>query len=86
MPLSGPPATLQVTGDDEWADVDRELHAVFVLLHRAAGDDDETAELAARSTRSALHGFAVLEHADPHGSHDAEFAHLVDLLCGTVGR
>ncbi|NIR34783.1 MAG: TetR/AcrR family transcriptional regulator [Actinobacteria bacterium] len=74
-------ATLQSTGGAERADVDRELHSVFVLLHRAGGHDEQAAELAARSSRSALHGFAVLEHADPDGSHDAEFGHLVDLLC-----
>ncbi len=60
---------------------DDELQGVFVLLHRARGVDEGTEVAAARSVRSAIHGFLVLEHSAGRRHPDGEFTYLVDTLC-----
>lgn len=75
-------AALRAGDDDEFHAADNELEGVFVLIHRAAGLSDKRAHLAARSTRSAIHGFLVIEHArGPGPHHDDEFEHLIETLC-----
>lgn len=74
-------------GDAELASANAALLSVFVLVFRAMGLDENEARLAARSTRSALHGFLVLEHhSGTHDAHDAEYRYLLETLQrGLVG-
>jgi len=66
---------------------DDDLHAVFVLLQQARGASVRDAELAARSARSAIHGFVVLEHNEgAPARHDDEFIYLVETLCRGLAR
>jgi hypothetical protein len=54
---------------------------VFVLVYGAMGLDAEASHLAARSTRSAIHGFLALEHVTgTTPGHDAEYHHLLATL------
>lgn len=54
---------------------------VFVLVYGAMGLGPDDSHLAARSTRSAIHGFLALEHATgTTPSHDGEYQHLLDTL------
>lgn len=69
------------SGDDELAEQDRELLGLFITVFRMMGIADDDAYLAARSTRSALHGFLALEHnSGTSGSHGVEYRHLIDTL------
>ena len=67
--------------DDELARANRAILNVFVLVYGAMGYDEEAAHLAARSTRSAIHGFLALEHnAGTTEAHEAEYLHLLRTL------
>ena len=75
------------TGDDELeASVDRVV-GVLALALNGYSLDPETTVHAARSFRSALHGFATLEkdngHPEPYAL-DTSFEHLVTLLVAGV--
>ncbi|MGH1489850.1 MAG: TetR-like C-terminal domain-containing protein [Acidimicrobiales bacterium] len=71
---------------DELANATQLLLDVFVLVFRAMGLDDERAAMAARSTRSAIHGFLAIEHLAAHGSSSAEFEHLLATLRAGLQR
>lgn len=67
--------------DDELAVNNRSLLDVFVIVYSAMGLNDTDSHLAARSTRSAIHGFLALEHVTTTGTeHDAEYRHLLNAL------
>lgn len=67
--------------DDELAAANAALVEVFELVFRAIGHDDSQSHLAARSTRSALHGFLALENSSGSSkAHDAEYEHLLGAL------
>lgn len=67
--------------DDDLASANRALVDVFTLVYRAMGLDGDGAYLAARSTRSAIHGFLALEHAaGTSTAHEAEYVHLLATL------
>lgn len=69
------------SSDDDLAAANRELLGVFVLVYGAMGLDAEASHLAARSTRSAIHGFLALEHVTgTTPGHDAEYSHLLATL------
>jgi len=69
------------TDDDDLAVANRALLGVFVLVFRAMGLPDDEAQLAARSTRSAIHGFCALELASgTTADHHAEYEHLLRTL------
>jgi len=54
---------------------------VFVLVFTAMGLDSDESRLAARSTRSAIHGFLALEHTSGTSTdHAEEFDHLLRAL------
>jgi AcrR family transcriptional regulator len=66
---------------------DRALHDVFARVYRGAGFDADAADLAAGSTRSAIHGFVSLEHATgTTPGHDYRYGHLLRLLHGGLDR
>jgi AcrR family transcriptional regulator len=66
---------------DELATANATLIDVFVLVYRAIGLKDQDARLAARSMRSAIHGFLALQltRALP-SDHDAEYRYLLGAL------
>lgn len=67
--------------DDDLAKANRALDDIFVLVYTAMGLDAARAHLAARSTRSAIHGFLALEHnAGTTPDHEAEYRFLLDVL------
>jgi AcrR family transcriptional regulator len=67
--------------DDELASANSTLLGVFVLVYRGIGLDERESRLAARSMRSAIHGFLALEHTIPSPSdHHADYRHLLDAL------
>ncbi len=67
--------------EDDLAAANQDLLDVFILVYGAMGLDPDASNLAARSTRSAIHGFLALEHATgTTPSHDAEYQHLLDTL------
>ena len=67
--------------DDELARANQSLVDVFGLVYSGMGLTPDDARLAARSTRSAIHGFLALEHtAGTTPAHDAEYQHLLDTL------
>ena len=67
--------------NDDLANANRSLLDVFVLVYRAMGLNPDESHLAARSTRSAIHGFCALELASgTTPDHDAEYHHLLDTL------
>jgi AcrR family transcriptional regulator len=71
--------------DDLRSANDALLH-VFILVYVAMGLSATDAQLAARSTRSAIHGFLALEHCtgtSPH--HQAEYSHLLTTLHRGLG-
>ena len=54
---------------------------VFTLVYGAMGLDPDASNLAARSTRSAIHGFLALEHTTgTTPAHDVEYQHLLETL------
>ncbi len=82
-------ATLLAGGDDveDLADANRSIMETFALVYAGMGLGPEDSLVAARSTRSAIHGYLALEHntgpsgddnADP--GHDAEYEHLIHAL------
>ena len=70
------------SADDDLAKANESLVDVFALVYGAMGMDRSESHLAARSTRSAIHGFLALEHtsAGPSSANDAEYQHLLDTL------
>jgi AcrR family transcriptional regulator len=73
-------------GDDRLAAADREVTEVFVVVYAGMGMTPDASHLAARSSRSAIHGFLVLEHTGGTSpAHDREYAHLLDTLQRGLG-
>jgi AcrR family transcriptional regulator len=69
------------SGNNELATANKTLLEVFELVYLATGLDDHEAGLAARATRSSIHGFLALEDiTDPPSEHDAEYRYLLDAL------
>jgi AcrR family transcriptional regulator len=69
------------SSDDELTEQNRELLELFITVFRMMGIADDEAYLAARSTRSALHGFLALEHnSGTTDNHGAEYQHLIQTL------
>ena len=69
------------SADDDLASANRKLVDVFTLVYGAMGLDTEQSYLAARSTRSAIHGFLALEHVGGTSiAHDDEYDHLMSAL------
>ena len=69
------------SNDDELALQNQRLLDVFITVFEAIGIADDTSYLAARATRSALHGFLALEHnSGTTTGHDAEYDHLLRTL------
>ncbi len=67
--------------DDELIDANASLLDVFTLVYAASGLTPADSRLAARSLRSAIHGFLALEHCSGTSSeHAAEFQYLLDAL------
>lgn len=67
--------------DDELARTNQELLEVFITVFAAMGIASDEAYLAARATRSALHGFLALEHnSGTTAEHGAEYDHLLRTL------
>lgn len=67
--------------DDELAVADAALTDVFVLVYGGMGLAPDASRLAARSTRSAIHGFLALEHATgTTPAHETEYHHLLATL------
>jgi hypothetical protein len=67
--------------NDDLANANRSLLDVFVLVYRAMGLTPDESHLAARSTRSAIHGFCALELASgTTPDHDDEYRHLLETL------
>jgi len=63
------------------ADADSALLAVFVLVYGGMGLDPRASQRAARSTRSAIHGFLALEHVTGTSPlHSDEYHHLLATL------
>jgi AcrR family transcriptional regulator len=76
-------AILRPTAADnvELGAADQALHDVFARVYLAAGFEPGAADLAAGSTRSAIHGFVSLEHATGTTTgHDDRYRHLLDAL------
>ena len=68
-------------GDDDLTAANEALLDVFILVFRAMGLADDEARLAARSTRSAIHGFLGLEHlSGTEDAHEAEYRFLLETL------
>jgi AcrR family transcriptional regulator len=66
---------------DELSDANAALLDVFVLVYRGAGLDDHESQLAARATRSAVHGFLAIEHITASRTeHDLEYRYLLAAL------
>lgn len=67
--------------NDDLAHANRMLIDVFTRVYTAMGLDTVRAHLAARTTRSAIHGFLALEHAGgTNPDHDDEYLHLLDAM------
>lgn len=67
--------------DDELAAATSTLLGVFVLVYEGIGHSEHEARLAARATRSAIHGFLALEHTtSPASDHDADYLYLLGAL------
>lgn len=65
---------------EDLAEATELLLDVFILVFRAMGLDGDRAAMAARSTRSAIHGYLAIEHQAAGGAESAEFEHLLDTL------
>lgn len=66
---------------DDLTAANQELLEVFVFVYNAMGLSPADSHLAARSTRSALHGFLALEHnSGTSNNHEAEYHHLLATL------
>jgi AcrR family transcriptional regulator len=67
--------------EDDLARANQSLLDIFVLVYGAMGLAPDASHLAARSTRSAIHGFLALEHTTGGSAgHEAEYQHLLDTL------
>jgi AcrR family transcriptional regulator len=76
-----------LSADDDLAAANRSLLEVFVLVYKAMGLAPEESHLAARSTRSAIHGFCALELASRTSTdHDAERDDEYHYLLRTLHR
>lgn len=76
-------STLRPPPDDSdaLAEANQALLEIFALVYGGMGLASSDAQLAARSTRSAIHGFLALEHTTgTTPTHDAEYAHLLETL------
>ncbi|MEZ5340878.1 MAG: WHG domain-containing protein [Acidimicrobiales bacterium] len=63
------------------AEASQSLLGVFALVYSGMGLTPEASALAARSTRSAIHGFLALEHlTGTTPAHDEEYQHLLETL------
>ncbi|MDH3301691.1 MAG: WHG domain-containing protein [Acidimicrobiia bacterium] len=66
---------------DDLSVANQELLDVFTLVYTAMGLTPTSSRLAARSTRSAIHGFLALEHnSGTTPEHEAEYDHLLATL------
>ena len=66
---------------DDLTAANQELLDVFTLVYTAMGLTPTNSHLAARSTRSAIHGFLALEHnSGTTPEHEAEYNHLLATL------
>ena len=73
--------------DHDLAEADADLLDVFVLVYGAMGFDADRSRSAARSTRSAIHGFLALEHtAAPGSSDDRDYQHLLQAVYAGLVR
>lgn len=71
---------------DDLALANRSLVEVFALVYAAMGLPRDRCGLAARSTRSAIHGFLALEHTiGQSSSGDSEYAHLLETIRKGLG-
>ena len=79
-------ATLRPPASDDprLSEANRSVVDTFALVFAAMGIDRESCERAARSTRSALHGFLALEHSD--GSETSEADESYEHLVATISR
>ena len=69
------------SSEDDLSKANQSLVDVFTLVYAAMGLAPAESDLAARSTRSAIHGFLALEHVAGRGpTHDAEYEHLLATL------
>lgn len=60
---------------------------IFALVYAATGFDQARSRLAARTTRSAIHGFLALEHtAGTTPDHSDEYQHLLQALIVGLGQ
>jgi len=67
--------------NDGLIDAESALLSVFVLVYAGMGLGPEHSQLAARSTRSAIHGFLALEHVTGTSTnHSREYHHLLETL------
>jgi len=67
--------------NEDLVDAEAALLAVFVLVYAGMGFDPAVSLLAARSTRSAIHGFLALEHVTgTTPEHPDEYLHLLQTL------
>jgi len=67
--------------NEDLANADAALLAVFVLVFGGMGLDEPDSLLAARSTRSAIHGFLALEHiTGTTPLHGEQYQHLLTTL------
>lgn len=70
-----------VSGDDDLAVATQALLDVFSRVYRGYGLAGAEADLAARTARSAIHGFVSLEMATGRMPvHDAQYQHLIGTL------
>lgn len=65
---------------EELASATELLLDIFVLVFKAMGLEADQAIVAARSTRSAIHGFLAIEHLTAGTAGSTEFEHLLDTL------
>lgn len=66
---------------DDLSVANQELLDVFTLVYTAMGLAPTSSRLAARSTRSAIHGFLAVEHnSGTTPEHEAEYDHLLATL------
>ena len=76
-------AVMPRSDDPELAAAEDELLNVFALVYRGAGLDPGRCARAARSARSAIHGFVTLEMAagpDPAPAHEAHYRELLEMV------
>ncbi len=67
--------------DGELVAANASLLDVFTLVYTASGHSAQDSHLAARSLRSAIHGFLALEHCTgTSNDHEQEFRYLLDAL------